>query len=309
MTNVSRRKINAARLAVASITLLAISKVAAGFFMGSISMISDGVHSGTDLLAALIALAAIRQSAKPADEQHRFGHGKFENLASIIEAGLIVVAAGMIIWHAVPRLLVPVPVEALGLGAVVLIVAIAVKIGVSRHLMKVARETDSPALEATAWHMRTDVYTSIGVLVGLGLIKTTGLLIIDPLIGVLVALFILRAAYQLIRSSLKNILDASLPEGDEHRIRAALEKYRAEFVEFHDLRTRKAGPDRHIDLHLVTPARISVSEGHDLCDRIEDDIKKLFPNNVHVLIHIEPCNDTCVHCPKPDKSACPENER
>jgi cation diffusion facilitator family transporter len=298
------RKINAARLSVTSNTLLMAGKLVAGFMMGSISVISDAIHSGMDLLAALIALAAVRQSTKPADEQHRFGHGKFENLASIIEAGLIVLAAGAIIWHAVPRLFAPTPVEALGLGAVVLIVAIIVNTGVSQHLLRVARETDSPALEADAWHLRTDVFTSAGVLVGLGLIKLTGLLIIDPIIAILVSLFILRAAYRLIRDSLRSILDVRLPETDEQRIRSVLADYQSEYVEFHGLRTRKAGPDRHVDLHLVTPARGSVAEAHDLCNRIEQDIAKLFPNEVHVLIHVEPCDGACAQCPKAAQSSC-----
>ena len=303
----NRRKINAARLSVASNSLLLVGKLAAGFLMGSISVIADGIHSGMDLLAALIAFAAVRQSAKPADEQHRFGHGKFENLAGIIEAGLIVLAAGAIIWHAVSRLFAPTPVESLGLGAVVLVVAILVNTGVSQHLMRVARETDSPALEANAWHLRTDILTSVGVLAGLGLIKVTGLLIIDPLVAILVALFILRAAYRLIRDSLRSILDVRLPEADEGRIQSVLVRYQSEYAEFHALRTRKAGSERHIDLHLVTPAWGSVATAHDLCNRIERDIAALFPNEVHVLIHIEPCDRACAACPKAAQSNCTNN--
>ncbi|WP_279289169.1 cation diffusion facilitator family transporter [Candidatus Desulforudis audaxviator] len=296
---------NAARLSVASNTILMLGKLAAGFFMGSVSVISDGVHSGIDLLAALIALTAVRQSAKPADERHRFGHGKFENLASIAEAGLIALAAGAIIFNAVPRLFSPTPVGALGLGAGVVLTAIVVNSILSQYLFQVARETDSPALEADAWHLRSDVYTSVAVLVGLGLIHLTGQLIIDPLVGILVSLVILRAAYRLIRDALKNVLDVRLPEEDEAAILAVLEKHRAGYVEFHQLRTRKAGPERHIDLHLVTPAHGSVAEAHALCDRIEKEIEALFPNRVHVLIHIEPCDDRCAGCPKPVKSDCP----
>ncbi|MBE0466747.1 MAG: cation transporter, partial [Candidatus Desulforudis sp.] len=207
---------------------------------------------------------------------------------------------------AVPRLFAPTPVEALGLGVVVLAVAITVNTGVSQHLLKVARETDSPALEADAWHLRTDVYTSVGVLAGLGLIKLTGLLILDPLVGMLVTLFILRAAYRLIRDSLKSILDVRLPEDEERQIRSALAKYQAEFVEYHGLRTRKAGSDRHIDLHLVTPAGGSVADAHVLCERIEKDIADLFPNKVHTLIHVEPCARDCAQCRNAVKADCPE---
>ncbi len=290
---------------MASNTALMLGKLAAGFHMGSVSVISDGVHSGVDLLAALIALTAVKQSAKPADERHRFGHGKFENLAAAIEAGLIVLAAGAIIFTAVPRLFSPTPVGALGLGAGVVLTAIAVNTIMSQYLFRVARETDSPALEADAWHLRSDVYTSVAVLAGLGLIHLTGRLIIDPLVGIVVSLVILRAAYRLIRDALKSVLDVRLPEEDEAAILAVLEKHRASYVEFHDFRTRKAGPERHIDLHLVTPAHGSVAEAHAMCDLIEQEIKALFPNRVHVLIHIEPCDDRCTPCPKPVRSGCP----
>lgn len=282
-----------------------LGKLAAGFFMGSVSVISDGVHSGIDLLAALIALTAVKQSAKPADERHRFGHGKFENLAAIVEAGLIALAAAAIIFNAVPRLFNPTPIGALGLGAGVILTAIVVNTLLSQYLFKVARETDSPALEADAWHLRSDVYTSVAVLAGLGLIHLTGRLVIDPLVGIVVSLIILRAAYRLIRDALKSVLDVRLPEEDEAAIRAVLEKHRAGYVEFHQLRTRKAGPERHIDLHLVTPAQGSVAEAHALCDLIEQEIKALFPNRVHVLIHVEPCDDRCAACPKPVKFDCP----
>jgi cation diffusion facilitator family transporter len=282
-----------------------LGKLAAGFYMGSVSVISDGVHSGIDLLAALIALTAVKQSAKPADERHRFGHGKFENLAAVIQAGLIALAAAGVIFSAVPRLFSPTPVGALGLGAGVVLSAILVSTIISQHLFRVARETDSPALEADAWHLRSDVYTSGAVLVGLGLIHLTGQLIIDPLVGIAVSLFILRAAYRLIRDALRSVLDVRLPEEDEAAILAVLERHRAGYVEFHDFRTRKAGPERHIDLHLVTPAHGSVAEAHTLCDLIEKEIEALFPNRVHVLIHIEPCDDRCTPCPKPVKSGCP----
>ncbi len=302
--SINQKKINAARLSIISNSVLMTGKIAVGFFMGSISVLSDGIHSGMDLLAALIAYTAVRKAAKPADEKHRFGHGKFENLASTLEATLILFAAAGIVWYAVPRLINPTPIESLGVGGIMLTIAIVVNIFVSQHLMQVAKETDSPALEAGAWHLRTDVYTSAGVLLGLGIIQVTGWLIVDPLIGILVAAIIIRAACKLIKESLKSILDVKLPDDEEERIRSVLAKYQNEYAEFHGLRTRKAGSERHIDLHLVAPANNSVAAAHKLCDRIEKEIKELFPQNVHVLIHIEPCDCKCEHCAKKEKEGC-----
>ncbi|MDA8096101.1 MAG: cation diffusion facilitator family transporter [Clostridia bacterium] len=290
-----RKKIRAAKVSVASNSFLVIAKLTAGFYMGSVSVISDGIHSGLDLAAAIIALAAVRQAAKPADRTHRFGHGKYENLAGIAEGFLIFVAAVAIIGNAFPRLFNPVEVEALGLGGVVVGTAILVNTLVSRYLMRVAHETDSPALKADAWHLRSDVYTSVGVLAGLGLIKLTGLAVFDPLVAIAVSLVILRAAYTLIWDSLRSLLDARLPEDDETIIHRVLGGFAPEFANYHALRTRKAGSEQHIDLHIVTASALPVAQAHSLCDRVEREITKVFPNS-QVLIHIEPCDDECVVC-------------
>ncbi len=290
-----RRKIRAAQVSVASNTVLMLSKLAAGFYMGSVSVISDGIHSSLDLVAAVVAFTAVRTAARPADVTHRFGHGKFENLAGVIEGLLILGAAVAILWNALPRFFNPVEVEALGLGTVVVGAAIVVNTFVSRYLMRVARETDSPALEADAWHLRSDVYTSLGVLVGLGLIRLTGQPIFDPLVAIVVSLIIVRASHRLVRDSLRSLLDVRLSEEDEEKIRAVLRRFEPEFVEYHTFRTRKAGSEQHIDLNLVVASALPVEEAHDLCDRVETEIKTVFPN-AHVLIHIEPCNGQCVEC-------------
>lgn len=290
-----RRKIRAAQVSVASNTALMLGKLAVGFHMGSVSVISDGIHSSLDLMAALVALTAVRKAAKPADITHRFGHGKYENLAGMIEGFLILGAAAAIVWNAVPRFFNPVEVGALGLGAVVVGAAIVVNTFVSRYLMRVARETDSPALEADAWHLRSDVYTSLGVLIGLALIRVTGQPIFDPLVAIAVSLIIGRASYRLVRDSLRSLLDVRLSEDDEKRIRAVLERYQPEFVEYHTLRTRKAGSEQHIDLHLVTAAALPVAEAHHLCECMEKEIRAIFPN-AQVLIRVEPCSGECVVC-------------
>ena len=289
------KKIRAAKVSVASNSFLVVGKLTAGFYMGSISVISDGIHSGLDLVAALIAFAAVRKADQQADHTHRFGHGKFENLAGTVEGLLIFAAAVAIIANALPRLYNPVEVQALGLGGVVIGTAIVLNTLVSRHIMRVAVETDSPALKANAWHLRSDVYTSVGVLAGLGLIKLTGLTILDPLVAIAVSLIILRAAYGVVRDSVRGLLDARLPEDDETKIHRVLQQFATEFPDYHALRTRKAGSEQHIDLHLVTASALPVAEAHSLCVRVEREIVKVFPNS-QVLIHIEPCDDDCVVC-------------
>jgi len=289
------KKIKTARLSIISNTVLTLGKLAVGIAMNSVSVISEAIHSGLDLIAALIAFFSVRESSKPADAQHNFGHGKFENVAGIIEAVLILVAAAMIIYNAYPKLFQGAEIHSLGLGAAIMAISAVVNVYVSGILMRTARETDSPALAADAWHLRTDVYTSAGVLAGIIAIKITGLTILDPLIGIGVALLIIKAAVDLIRDSMHSILDVRLPKTEEQEIREVLERHAVSFVEFHDLRTRKAGSQRYIDLHLVVPRVWDIKRVHNLCNRIEEDISRKF-QDVHVLIRSEPCGPNCTNC-------------
>lgn len=287
-----------ARLAIISNTCLVIGKLSVGIMMGSISVISDAMHSGLDVVASFIAFLSVTISAKPADEVHRYGHGKFENLAAIVEALLIVGVAGAILWHAIPRLIHGTgPIEALGLGMAVMVVSATVNWIVSSKLMKVAKETDSPALEADAWHLRTDVYTSVAVFIGIALIKITGYTIIDPIVAICVTMLILKVAYCLLRESVGNILDTRLPQEDEDTIHNVLQQHRDKYVNYHHLRTRKAGPQRHVDLHLVVPRCRTILEAHNICHKIEDHIKEELPRST-VLIHSEPCKppECCADC-------------
>ncbi len=283
-----REKLKAARLSIFSNLVLTTGKLIVGAAMNSISVISEGIHSGLDLLAAFIAFASVRESNKPADDKHQYGHGKFENLAAIIEALLILAAAGLIIKEAVPKLYGTVEVKSLGLGGAVMAVSALVNIYVSSRLMRVARKTGSPALEADAWHLRTDVLTSLGVLAGIVLIKLTGLYIIDPLIALGVAVLILKAAFSLLRESLNSIVDTRLPESDEKAIRQVLEAYAEQYVDYRNLRTRRAGPQRHVDFNLVVPRGKKIVSTHALCDSIERALHRRLPG-VEVIIHAEPC--------------------
>ena len=290
------QKVKVARLSIASNLLLTVGKLGVGFSMQSVSVISEALHSGLDLVAALITFYSVKKSSKPADETHPYGHGKYENLASIIEALLIVVAAAMIVKQAIPKLSGQTEIYSLDLGLGVMGVSALVNYIVSSKLMSVAKATDSPALSADAWHLRTDVYTSLGVFGGILAIKFTGIKIIDPLVAIAVAGLILKAAWDLIRESMGSMLDASLPQEEEKVIHLVLDQYADKYLEYHRLRTRKSGSQRHIDLHMVVPKCSVIIKSHVLCDQIEEELKAMLPHIEEVLIHIEPCEDQCQAC-------------
>ena len=294
-------KTKVASLSVASNTFLTLAKLAIGLASGSVSILSEGIHSGIDLLAAFIALFAVRESGKPADSQHAFGHGKIENVSGTIEAVLIFVAALMIIAEAIQKVQEIIGGEGghvgdLRLGMLIMGVSAIVNLIVSTKLMRVAKRTDSVALEADALHLRTDVYTSVGVLIGLLLIKITGWAILDPIIAFGVALMIIKASFELTKKAFSPLVDVSLPDEEREIITEVLLLHAEKFVEFHKLRTRKAGAERHVDLHLVVAKYTSVVDVHELCDLIEQEIN-LRLHGTHVLIHAEPCSTRDVKCP------------
>jgi cation diffusion facilitator family transporter len=289
-------KSSAATLSIVSNSVLIVIKLTVGIMMQSVSVISEAVHSGLDLIAAVIAWFAVRESGKPADEDHPFGHGKIENVAGTIEAVLIFGAAIYIVYEAVMKLHEgKIGIESLGLGAGVMAVSAIANFLVSNHLMKVARKTDSVALEADALHLRTDVYTSAGVLGGLVAIKLTGLTILDPIVAIVVALLIIKAAWDLTRSAFFHILDVSLPEDEAQVIHDVMAEYTGRYSEYHKVRTRKSGHIRHVDMHLVIPGWTTVEAGHRLSHEIADRIGERLAHS-HTLVHIEPCKGVCKEC-------------
>lgn len=299
---VQTAKSRAAVISIVSNTILTVMKLVVGIMMQSVSVISEAVHSGLDLVAAIIAWFAVSRSGKPADDEHRFDHGKIENVAGTIEAVLIFGAAFYIIWESIHKLRAGViEIESLGLGALVMLVSAVANYFVSRYLLNVAIKTDSVALEADALHLRADVYTSVGVLGGLIAIKFTGIAMLDPIIAIVVALMIIKAAWDLTKTAFFHVLDVKLPDDEEALIHDVMNRYIGRFIEYHKLRTRKAGHVRHIDMHLVVPKQITVEAGHTLSHQITADIEKLLPHS-HILVHIEPCPGGCekcvVECPK-----------
>ncbi|HHY94458.1 MAG TPA: cation transporter [Firmicutes bacterium] len=277
----------AARLSVLSNSLLMALKLGTGLLMGSVSVISEAIHSGMDLIAAGIALFSVRRSAEPADERHQFGHGKVENVSGTVEALLIFVAAIWIAVEAVRRIVHGSRVESIGIGMIIMGFGSLVNFLISRYLFRVAHEVDSVALKADAMHLSTDVWTSVGVLAGLSLMWVTGQHILDPLAAIVVAGLITHAAWELSREAFLPLLDTSLPKEEQILITEIIDRHRADFVEFHRVRSRRAGPQRHVDLHLVVHGDHTVQEAHALCDSIEKEIQARFPR-ADVLIHVEP---------------------
>ena len=278
-------KTKIARLSVASNTLLIVMKLVVGIISGSVSIISEAIHSSMDLIAAIIAFFSVSVSDNPPDSRHPYGHGKVENISGVIEAILILIAAIWIIIEAVKKLLgEAVELESIWIGALIMLISAVVNTIVSRKLYKVARETNSVALEADALHLKTDVYTSAGVAIGLSLIMVTGIKWLDPIIAILVAIFILRESYILLSKAFSPLIDTAW--GDEEIVDLE-RKLSTMDVNYHDLRTRLAGNYRFIDIHIQIPENESVGNAHQYCDKIENELRSFY-DNLTVTIHVEP---------------------
>ena len=299
MLGIADKKTGTAVLSVASNTLLIILKIVVGLLIGSVAVISEAIHSGIDLVAAVIAFLAVRASRREADERHPYGHGKFENISGTVEALLIFAAAVWIIYEAVHKLMSPTDVDMPVWGVGVMLVSAIVNILVSQRLFKVGNETDSVALKADAWHLRTDVYTSLGVMAGLLVLWIVGMVRpgvdirwLDPVVAILVALMIMKAAWDLTRESASDLMDVSLPGSDVDWIPGFVREQWPAVLSFHNMRTRKAGSNRFIDVHVVVDQGMSVGEAHALGDEIVVAIKDRLPES-RVHIHVEPCDLEC----------------
>ena len=278
-------KVKIARLSVMSNTLLIIMKLAAGILSGSVSIISEAIHSSMDLIASIIAFFSVRVSDNPPDSRHPYGHGKIENISGVIEAILIFVAAIWIVIEAVNKLFgEETQLQSIAVGSAVMFISAIINSIVSKSLYKVALETHSVALEADALHLKTDVYTSLGVGVGLGLIMLTGIKWLDPVVAILVALFIIREAYFLLTKAFTPLLDAAWGSDDIDTLEKTLKALK---VQYHDLRTRVAGNYRFLDLHVEIPSHVSVGNAHKYCDKIENELTIMY-DNLTVTIHVEP---------------------
>jgi len=277
-------------LSIAAAIATILLKGTAWWMTGSVGLLSDAIESFVNLAAAMMALWILTVAATPADDRHAFGHSKAEYFSSAFEGLLIVFAAITIIWAAVDRLWNPQPLESVGIGLAVSVVASIVNFLVARILLKVGREQHSIVLEADAHHLMTDVWTSGGVLVGVALVWVTGWLWLDPVIAILVALNIVWTGWQLMHRSAEGLMDVSLPPEKIADIEGVLSSYREQGLDFHALRTRQAGSRAFVSVHVLVPGQWTVKEAHDWAERIERDIRKAVPR-VNAITHLEPLED------------------
>ena len=260
----------------------------AGAVTGSVAIITEAIHSAIDLIASIVAFFSVRQAETPADSSHRYGHEKFENVAAGVEGMLILVGSGVIVYTAVNHLVEGTEIESLGFGIAVVAFATAVNLVVSQYLYRRARETDSAALAGDAAHLRTDAYTSLGVLVGLGLVQLTGETWIDPVVALLIAVAIVYTGLRVVAGSWRVLVDEALPEDETAAIREAIESFGARGVAgYHELRTRRAGPRRYVDVHIQFRSGTTLEDAHAIAHELQDTIRGNL-RGADVLIHLEP---------------------
>ncbi|MCX7958092.1 MAG: cation diffusion facilitator family transporter [Deltaproteobacteria bacterium] len=295
MTAGNNKKTVWAKLSVFSNLLLVVFKISVYFYSGAVSILSEAIHSAIDLIAAFIAYISVKKSSEPPDSEHPFGHGKFENLSGFIESLLIIAAAVYIMYETIPKFYSGHEIEYLDAGMLVMAISAVVNFFVSRKLKSVADETDSIAIETDAAHLSIDVYTSLGVFAGLLIIRFTGLMILDPVISVLIAVYILYLGYTLTQKSAKDLLDTRLSDDDNRKIEGIISEHIGKMVSFHKLATRKSGSDKMIEVHLQFTPEVSLKQAHEIAHHIEDDITGLI-NSSRVTIHIEPCEEVCKNC-------------
>lgn len=262
-------------------------KLLAWRLTGSVGMLSDALESLVNLAAAVMALAMLHVAAQPPDEEHAYGHSKAEYFSSALEGLMILVAAASIIWTAWPRLFAPQPLEQVGLGLAISLLASGINLAVGLILLKAGKRHHSIVLEADGHHLMTDVWTSAGVVAGIALVSVTGWNILDPLIAIGVAINIVVTGLHLFYRSVSGLMDAALPPEDQTIIRGVLDEFAARGAAWNELRTRQSGAWKFVSVHVQVPGDWSVQRGHDLLDELEARIAERLPN-AHVLTHLEP---------------------
>ena len=296
-------RVKTAGLSIISNSSLIIMKLIVGILTGSVSILSEAIHSAMDLAASIISFFSVKISSKPADKEHPYGHGKFEDVSGVLESMLIFAASVFIIIEASRRLLSGKEINSSTLGFLIMFLSAFINFLVSQKLYKVAEMNDSMALRADALHLRTDVYSSAGVGLGLFLIWVTGLHFLDPLVAIFIALFILKEAFNLLKSAFAPLVDVKLSDSEISIITNTISKYSPVYCSFHKLRTRKSGNERYVDLHLVFPGNMHMKKAHDICDHIESEMSKSL-DNTEIMIHLESCNNDYSNCRLSNKSKC-----
>ena len=297
---INTKKKLAASLSICSNIVLTVSKIVLGIISGSLSIISEAVHSASDFVASVLTFFSVIKSSKPADKDHPYGHGKYEDLSGFIEGLLIIFAALFIIYKASAKIILSQSVEFESTpGIIVMCAAVVLNFLVSTYLFKVSKESNSISLYADGEHLRVDVYSSLGVLAGLILIKLTGYTLLDPIIAILIAVFIYKTGYSISKRSVQNLLDHSLPIDDIEKIKGIVKNLSVNAkLKRNGIRARQVGPTKDIDLILQFPEDTSICECHKICDEIEGQIQTVFQNS-SISIHPEPicyskkCNKCC----------------
>ncbi len=272
------------------ILLLVTAKTLIGLFSGSVSVLAEAIHSSLDLLASIIAFFGVKTAGKPADDDHHYGHGKWENVSGTTEALLIFIAAIWIVYEATKKIIEGSAPEMLELGIAAMILSVVLNTFVSRYLKKVAHETDSVALEADASHLTTDVLTSLGVLIGLLLVRFTGITVLDPIVAIMVALVIVKAAVEILVKSFSGIVDTGLPQEEMVKIKTVITHHTAGILRYNDLKTRKAGSHRFVDFHIEATDTLTSTQILDISESVKVDLKNELGIE-HVNIHWERPSD------------------
>ena len=265
-------------------------KVVAYFLTGSVGLLSDAIESGVNLVGGVMALFMLRIAARPADEDHSYGHGKAEYFSSGVEGTLILVAAVSIAWAAVGRLITPKPLEQIGAGLAVSILASVVNLAVALLLLRVGQKRNSITLEANAQHLLTDVWTSVGVVVGVTAVAITGWQRLDPIVALGVAANIVWTGVGIVRRSADGLMDAALSPADQAVIRKVLQSHENQGLQFHALRTRQSGARKFVSFHVLVPGDWTARHSHELLELIEDEIRRALPSS-YVFTHLEPLDD------------------
>jgi cation diffusion facilitator family transporter len=265
-------------------------KAGAYFLTGSVGLLSDALESLVNLAGAIMVLSMLKVAARPADDNHAYGHSKAEYFSSGFEGSLILIAAGSIIFTAVKRLIVPEPLERLGIGLLVLFLASLVNLIVSIVMRRAGKKHNAIALTANAQHLMTDVWTSLGVLVGVGAVALTDWQPLDSIVAILAAINILWSGFSIVRDSANGLMDTALLQEDLDLIDGVLDKYKSQGVEFHAVRTRQSGASKFINMHVLVPNDWTVEKGHALLNKIEEELKERLPN-ANIFTHLEPLHD------------------
>ena len=274
---------------------LIVLKVVVSVISNSISIIAQATDSILDVFSIGVTLVALRVSDVPADKKHPFGHGKAEGLSALLQAVLVLGAGSFIVYSAIQRIINSAVIQP-DEGIAVMVISIIASFFLSRHLRRVAKATDSTAIDASARNIGADVYSAGGVLVGLLLVRATGLAILDPIVAVIVAGLVLKAGYEVLTRALRELLDSALPKNEQEALDNCLKEHSSQLVGFHAIRSRRSGKQRFIDLHILMPRYLTLEKAHDMCDHLERDIKDKIPN-ANVLIHVEPCKpEDCPPC-------------